>query len=441
MAGNKARALEYLAGRRGRPGVRRPRRRRQRLARTSAPPPPWPPRRWAWTASCCSRAAAPRPVPVNVALAAGRRRAAAVRGSAEPRPARRGGRRDARRRFGGQGRRPYAVPRGGATPVGRRRLRLCRRGARPPSATALGVDRPVVVVAAGSGGTQAGLVAGQVGFGLPWRTCRRVGEPAGADLAADGAGAGPRVRAPARAPGRRPPPTWTCATCRGPGFGIASGEDRVSAELALRREGLLLDDYYGAKAMTLLRYAARRGCPTAGRLLAHRRRRGRPGRPDRWDVDHDRHDDPAQRPTPGLGGPGAGRERLRAGERRRAVPAPRPEPRRHRPRAGPAARGHRPASRPRATCSRLLLEVAGHRARGLPLRPGVRRALQLPGAATSSSGSATSPAGCTPADPGGRRRGSPCGSTSATSCSSWSARSAVFAQAATVAGRPRTSTR
>ena len=39
----------------------------------------------------------------------------------------------------------------------------------------------------------------------------------------------------------------------GAGFGIASAEDRVSAALALELEGLLLDNYYGAKAMTLLR--------------------------------------------------------------------------------------------------------------------------------------------------------------------------------------------
>ena len=41
--------------------------------------------------------------------------------------------------------------------------------------------------------------------------------------------------------------------CRGPGFGVAAPEDHVSRDLALSHEGLLLDDYYGAKAMTLFR--------------------------------------------------------------------------------------------------------------------------------------------------------------------------------------------
>src|SRR5262249_17550 len=41
--------------------------------------------------------------------------------------------------------------------------------------------------------------------------------------------------------------------CLGAGFGVASAEDRVSAGLALEHEGLLLDDYYGAKARPLFR--------------------------------------------------------------------------------------------------------------------------------------------------------------------------------------------
>jgi 1-aminocyclopropane-1-carboxylate deaminase/D-cysteine desulfhydrase-like pyridoxal-dependent ACC family enzyme len=41
--------------------------------------------------------------------------------------------------------------------------------------------------------------------------------------------------------------------CRGVGFGLASRDDHLSGRLALRHEGLLLDDYYGTKAMTLFR--------------------------------------------------------------------------------------------------------------------------------------------------------------------------------------------
>jgi D-cysteine desulfhydrase len=49
---------------------------------------------------------------------------------------------------------------------------------------------------------------------------------------------------------------------RGSGFGIASAQDRVSTDLALRHEGLLLDRYYGAKAMTLFRALLAGGTPT-----------------------------------------------------------------------------------------------------------------------------------------------------------------------------------
>jgi 1-aminocyclopropane-1-carboxylate deaminase/D-cysteine desulfhydrase-like pyridoxal-dependent ACC family enzyme len=50
--------------------------------------------------------------------------------------------------------------------------------------------------------------------------------------------------------------------CRGAGFGLASHDDHLSARLALRHEGLLLDDYYGAKAMTLFRSLLADRAPT-----------------------------------------------------------------------------------------------------------------------------------------------------------------------------------
>ena len=68
-------------------------------------------------------------------------------------------------------------------------------------------------------------------------------------------------------------------------------------------------------------------------------------------------------------GPGADRQRVRSGERRRALPARRPEPRRHRPRAGPAAPRDRPDRRPPETCSRLLLEVQQVAAEDFPYDP------------------------------------------------------------------------
>ena len=59
----------------------------------------------------------------------------------------------------------------------------------------------------------------------------------------------------------------------------ASRDDHVSGRLALRHEGLLLDDYYGAKAMTVQVVACGRRTDT-GRVLAHRWCGGRPRRTD-----------------------------------------------------------------------------------------------------------------------------------------------------------------
>ena len=151
-----------------------------------------------------------------------------------------------------QGRRPYAVPRGGATAVGAVGYAHAARELAAQCDDA-GFLPGVVVVATGSGGTQAGLVAGQVGHGLAWRVV-------GASVSRSAAEAGDQVLRLARECSSRlglPLPgagDVDVREARGQGFGIASQQDRTSAELALRHAGLLLDPYYGAKAMTLLRH-------------------------------------------------------------------------------------------------------------------------------------------------------------------------------------------
>lgn len=158
------------------------------------------------------------------------------------------------------GRRPYAVPRGGATAVGAAGF-ACAAMELAEQCEAIGITPEVVVVATGSGGTQAGLVAGTVGFALSWRVVGAcVSRPADdmSDLVlrlsqdcADSLGlAMPAVS------------DIDVRDLLGLGFGIASTEDRLSARLALQHEGLLLDDYYGAKAMTLLRRLLETACPT-----------------------------------------------------------------------------------------------------------------------------------------------------------------------------------
>lgn len=150
-----------------------------------------------------------------------------------------------------EGRRPYAVPRGGATVTGVLGYALAAQEL-AEQCRAAGVTPGTVVVATGSGGTQAGLVAGQVGSGLPWRLV-------GASVSRPATDMADQVlrlaRECAAALGLAEPSVddVDVRDCRGAGFGVASAEDRVSSRLALEHEGLLLDDYYGAKAMTLLR--------------------------------------------------------------------------------------------------------------------------------------------------------------------------------------------
>ena len=158
------------------------------------------------------------------------------------------------------GRRPYAVPRGGATTTGVLGYAHAARELAEQCQLA-GVTPGTVVVASGSGGTQAGLVAGQVGCGRPWRLV-------GASVSRPAPGLAAEIlrlsRAGAAALGLEEPTADDVEVhdCRGTGFGLASAEDRLSARLALHHEGLLLDDYYGAKAMTLFRDLLSEGART-----------------------------------------------------------------------------------------------------------------------------------------------------------------------------------
>lgn len=149
------------------------------------------------------------------------------------------------------GRHPYPLPRGGATAVGAVGYALAAREFAAQCDSA-GIAAGTLVVAAGSGGTQAGLVAGVVGFRLGWRV---VGASVSRPVEQLSAGVLELSQECAKRLGVAGPSGSDVEVhdLRGPGFGIASAEDRASARLAFNREGLLLDDYYGAKAMTLLR--------------------------------------------------------------------------------------------------------------------------------------------------------------------------------------------
>jgi D-cysteine desulfhydrase len=159
-----------------------------------------------------------------------------------------------------EGRRPYPLPRGGATPVGgigyvyaaRELAEQCDRA---------GIQVATVVVATGSGSTQAGLIAGQVGFGLTWQlvgaSVSRPAQPLADQILRNSQDCAAMLAL--HPPGIE---NVDVRDCRGAGFGLASHDDHVSGQLALRHEGLLLDDYYGAKAMTLFRSLLADGAQT-----------------------------------------------------------------------------------------------------------------------------------------------------------------------------------
>jgi 1-aminocyclopropane-1-carboxylate deaminase/D-cysteine desulfhydrase-like pyridoxal-dependent ACC family enzyme len=167
------------------------------------------------------------------------------------------------------GRRPYLIPRGGATGLGAVGYALAAAELRE-QLDARAVDSARVVVAVGSGGTLAGLVAGNVLMGRPLRlvggsVSRPAEETAGRVLALAReclrllAGSGlPGLRRAEPASGHDAgPDDVLIADARGPGHGLASPEGTAAAEQAMRTEGLMVDPVYTAKALALVsRYAA-----------------------------------------------------------------------------------------------------------------------------------------------------------------------------------------
>jgi D-cysteine desulfhydrase len=156
-----------------------------------------------------------------------------------------------------EGRRPYPMPRGGATGLGAvgYALAVAELAAQ---LDAEGVVPELVLVATGSGGTQAGLVTGTVAGGSPWRVV-------GASVSRPPEEAAERVLALARAAAdllglpAADASHVTVRDARGPGYGIPSAEGDTAAGLAARREGLLLDPVFTAKAMAELPRLATEG--------------------------------------------------------------------------------------------------------------------------------------------------------------------------------------
>jgi D-cysteine desulfhydrase len=146
--------------------------------------------------------------------------------------------------------RPYVVPRGGATAVGSvgYAVAVAELAAQ---LDAIGVRPQLLLVATGSCGTQAGLVAGTRGGGHDWQVV-------GASVSRPVEECRARSLALARDCAERlglPYPDETdieVRDARGPGFGLPAPSARRMARLAATCEGLLLDPVYTAKALAEL---------------------------------------------------------------------------------------------------------------------------------------------------------------------------------------------
>ncbi|GAB2695165.1 1-aminocyclopropane-1-carboxylate deaminase/D-cysteine desulfhydrase [Kitasatospora kifunensis] len=158
------------------------------------------------------------------------------------------------------GRRPYRLPRGGATALGacgyvRASLELAAQ------LLAADLSPEMVWLATGSCGTQAGLLAGARLLGTPYRvTGVTVSRPA-AECAERVAALTTQVTEVLAIP-----PTAADSGdvvivdgYGGPGYGLPSGAGDDAARLVARTEGIFLDPVFGAKSMAALIDAARQG--------------------------------------------------------------------------------------------------------------------------------------------------------------------------------------
>jgi D-cysteine desulfhydrase len=155
------------------------------------------------------------------------------------------------------GRRPYPVPRGGATPLGA--LGYVRASVELAGQLAgLGEPPAGLWLATGSCGTQAGLVAGAALTGARYQvvgvTVSRPAAEAASRVAELGAAAAALAGTDAELPAADVRDGWI-----GPGYGIPSAAGQDAARLVATTEGVFLDPVFGAKAMAALIAECRAG--------------------------------------------------------------------------------------------------------------------------------------------------------------------------------------
>ncbi len=164
-----------------------------------------------------------------------------------------------------QGHRPYLIPYGGSSPLGAAAYAY----ALEELLVTQGFEPDVIVVAASSGGTLAGLVAGARALGYQGRILgisidtpapvlrERVARLAGEVL--------DRLRVPGSI---SPEEVEVVDAYIEPGYGVLSHREQEAIHLAARLEGLLVDPVYTARGLAGLIDLARQGAfPPGSRVL------------------------------------------------------------------------------------------------------------------------------------------------------------------------------
>ena len=167
-----------------------------------------------------------------------------------------------------EGRIPYVIPRGGASAVGAVGYALAAAELADQLASA-GLPAATLLLATGSCGTQAGLVAGTPPggrFEVVGVPVSRPPEECVERIARLATGCAERLGSDR---------VFTAADVHllggyiGPGYGKTSPEGDEAAELAARTEGLVLDPVFTAKAMAALVDEARAGRLTGPAVFLH----------------------------------------------------------------------------------------------------------------------------------------------------------------------------
>jgi D-cysteine desulfhydrase len=149
------------------------------------------------------------------------------------------------------GRRPYLIPRGGATALGATGYFLAAAELAGQLA-GRGSAAARIVVAVGSGCTLAGLTAGNVALGRPWTLAGASASRPAEEMSRRVLGLASDCLALLGSAAVVTGADIEIADVRGPGHGLPSAEGAAAAAHAVRTEGLMTDPVYTAKALSLV---------------------------------------------------------------------------------------------------------------------------------------------------------------------------------------------